>query len=307
MLDILTDADREVSAGRQRKAKEKHMQAPSSPSGSGMALRRLRQLVVVLAISWAVVLAIAFAARMTFPLELEWMEGGSLHHALRLLRGESLYGVPSVDFVPFLYTPLYPAVLAFLAKLGLPLGLLLGRVVSVVSVVAIACALWRLVAAENKPVPHRAAAVGLFFSGYVFCFRWYDIARADTMMFALLLWGLLLFRTARGGWRRPLIAGILVALAFWTKQTAAVLIFASGLGGVAVGLRGRIWVLTRYTLTVAVVVLGGLLIGDAMTDGWLWTYIYELHQSHAFNHERFEKKTWGMLLHAGPLVSLLAL
>ena len=262
---------------------------------------------MLLALSWALLLAVVVVARITFPLELEWMEGGSLHHALRLLRGEPLYSTPSVDFVPFLYTPLYPALLAFLAGIGLPLGLFLGRAVSVISGVAIACTLWRLVAAENKPVAHRAAAVGLFLGGYVLCFRWYDIARADTMMFALLLWGVSLIRTARSGWRRPLLAGVLVALAFWTKQTAAVLIIASGLGGVALGLRGRVWVLARYTLTVAIAVLGGLYVGDLVTDGWLWTYIYELHQSHAFNHERFEKKTWGMLLHAGPFVGALAL
>ena len=207
-----------------------HVHTPSSSPGSGSTLRRLRQLVVLLALSWALLLAVVVVARITFPLELEWMEGGSLHHALRLLRGEPLYGAPSVDFVPFLYTPLYPALLTFLAGIGLPLGLFLGRAVSVISGVAIACALWRLVAAENKPVAHRAAAVGLFLGGYVLCFRWYDIARADTMMFALLLWGVSLIRTARSGWRWPLLAGVLVALAFWTKQTAAVLIFASGLG-----------------------------------------------------------------------------
>ena len=293
------------------------MAAPSAEAGlpvgdgaPGVALGRLRRLVELLALLWGLLIAIVVICRITFPLELEWMEGGSLHHALRLVRGEAIYAAPSIDFVPFLYTPLYPGLLALLAGLGLPLGLFVGRAVSVAAIVAIASGLWHLVAAENKPRAHRAAAVGLFLAGYIVTFRWYDIARADSMMFALLLWGVVLARNARGrggAWRRPLAAGLLVALAFWTKQTAAVLIFASGLAVIASGLRGRLWALARYTVTVAVIVLGGLGLGIALTDGWLWTYIYELHQAHAFNHERFERKTWGMLLHAGPFLGLLAL
>ena len=285
--------------------------AASGPSVDvGVGVGRLRRVVELLALSWALLITIVVVSRITFPLELEWMEGGSLHHALRLVRGEAIYAAPSIDFVPFLYTPLYPGLLALLAGLGLPLGLVVGRAVSVAAIVAIAAGLWRLVAAENKPRAHRAAAVGLFLAGYIVTFRWYDIARADSMMFALLLWGVILARDAggRGGaWPRPLAAGLLVALAFWTKQTAAVLILASGLAVIASGLRGRLWGLARYTITVAVIVLGGLALGVALTDGWLWTYIFELHQAHAFNHERFERKTWGMLLHAGPFLGLLAL
>ena len=56
------------------------------------------------------VLARVFLARLSYPLDLEWMEGGVLTHALRLSRGQPLYAEPSVDFVSFLYTPLYPAV-----------------------------------------------------------------------------------------------------------------------------------------------------------------------------------------------------
>ena len=57
-----------------------------------------------------------FALRLGYPLDLEWMEGGVLTHALRLSKGQPLYAEPSVDFVSFLYTPLYPAVLAALSK-----------------------------------------------------------------------------------------------------------------------------------------------------------------------------------------------
>ena len=45
---------------------------------------------------------------------------------------------------------------------------------------------------------------------------------------------------------------------------------------------------------------GGVLLGQWLTDGWLWTWIYEMHQLHAFNEERFRSKTWGMFIHAAP-------
>src|SRR5512136_1903627 len=71
-----------------------------------------------------------FAARASFPLDLEWMEGGVLIHAQRIAHGQGIYVAPTVDFIPFLYTPLYPALLALLSFVA-PLGYLMGRLVSI--------------------------------------------------------------------------------------------------------------------------------------------------------------------------------
>jgi len=264
------------------------------------SVRLARQLVLVLSLLWLVVLMVVFSLRIGFPLELEWMEGGSLQHALRLQRGDVVYGPPSEEFVPFLYTPLYPTVLAILGYV-LPLGYTLGRAVSVLAFVAICGGLWRAVGREGRPRGHQAAAVGLFCAGYIFSFRWLDVARPDTLFVALLLWGLVLLRGSKGSHRQAVAAGVLVALAFWTKQTAAVFVVASALGALLVAPR-QLW---SYALAIAVVDGGGVLLGSALTDGWLWTYIYELHQSHPFNHERFATKTWGMFTHAAPFLVVL--
>jgi hypothetical protein len=261
-----------------------------------------RRVCVALAIAWIALLLVAFVLRIGFPLELEWMEGGVLHQAHRLQHGEPIYPPPSRDFVPFLYTPGYPAVLAGLGSL-FALDYALGRLVSIVSCVAIGWAVWRAVGREGKPRSHRAMAVGLFCSGYVFTFRWLDLARPDALYMALTLWGLVLLREAWGDHRKAVAAGVLIALGFWTKQTAATFIVASGVGALLVAPR-QLW---SYTLTVAVIDGGGVLLGNAVTDGWLWHYIYELHQQHAFNRERFTTKTWGMFLHAAPFVVLLAI
>lgn len=272
----------------------------SGEHGAGEAnapLMWTRRLAMGLSVLWAVVIAVVFIARLTFPLELEWMEGGALQQALRIQRGDPIYGPPSADFVPFLYTPLYPALLALLGWV-FPLDFVLGRLVSIASVVAICAALWQLVGQEGKPRAHQFIAVGLFLSGYVFCFRWLDLVRGDALFMALTLWALTVLREAWGDWRRALLAGALMGLAFWTKQTAFVFVVASGLAGLWVAPR-QLWV---YALTIAAIGLGGVVLGQQLSDGWMWTYIYELHQSHAFNWARFTNKTWGMFAHAAPLL-----
>jgi hypothetical protein len=266
----------------------------------GPMLTWLRRIVIGLCVLWALVLAVVFALRVGFPLELEWMEGGSLQQAYRMQQGLPVYGPPSPEFVPFLYPPLYPTLLAALGFV-FPLGYGLGRGVSILSVLATAVALWRIGRVEDKPIAHRAIAVGLLLSGYVFTFRWLDLARGDALFLALLLWGLLLLRESEGSWRRAVLAGTLVALAFWTKQTAAVFVLASGIAGLLIAPR-QIW---AYAGTIAVIDGGGVLLGQWLTDGWLWTWIYEMHQLHAFNTERFRSKTWGMFIHAAPALAML--
>jgi hypothetical protein len=271
-----------------------------APPRLARLLPRMRSVVEALAVMWMLVIAVVFALRVGFPLELEWMEGGTLHQAWRIQRGLPVYGPPSPDFVPFLYTPLYPALLALLGKV-FPLGYGLARVVSILSVVAIGLGLWRLCAIENKPRAHRLFAIGLFLSGYVFGFRWLDVGRGDALFLALLIWALTVLRESEGSVRKAALAGLLMALAFWTKQTAAVFVLASGVAALLVAPRQFL----AYAGTIALVAGGGVVIGQWLTEQWLWTWIYETHQTHAFNEERFRSKTWGMFIHAAPALVVL--
>ena len=42
-----------------------------------------------------------------YPFALEWMEGGSVDHVRRILAGRPIYIEPTLEFAPFIYTPLY--------------------------------------------------------------------------------------------------------------------------------------------------------------------------------------------------------
>lgn len=230
-----------------------------------------------------------------YDLDLEWMESGALHQAHRILNGASAYPKPSSTFVPHLYTPGYSWVLAALGHL-FPLDFGLARCVSIASVLATAFALFRITRREGRPVHYGLVATAVYLSSFRFCYRWMDLARADALMVALVLWGLYFLRN---GWREPrnvILAGVLMSAAYWVKQSAFTIIVGSGVAAMWVAPR-LVWL---YVLTVGV--LGGLgtLIYNWASDGWLWYYIFELHQSHRFNVVRLRQKTWGMILHTWP-------
>jgi hypothetical protein len=227
-----------------------------------------------------------FAGRATFPLDLEWMEGGVLLHAQRIAQGKGIYVAPSLDFIPFLYTPLYPALLAALSFI-LPLGYLLGRLVSIL---AFAVALALIVITSMGETQGRgrkvlAALVGISGAGaiaasFTFTGYFYDLVRADSLLLALQ--ALALWLALRGqGWKSAASAGLLIALGFFTKQTATILGIGLGLGMLVANVRRGL----VYGLAAAATLAAGIGLLVKTSGGWFWTYIFKLHQSHAFRKE----------------------
>ncbi len=230
-----------------------------------------------------------FAGRLTFPLDLEWMEGGMLLHARRLAEGQSIYVPPSVDFIPYLYTPLYPAVIAGLSKI-VPLGYTLGRSVSVAAFAGmlglVLYAAGRQTAGAGRLARWTSLATGIAAAGTVAASfsltgAFYDLVRSDSLLTLLEALALLLAFVGRGH-ATAALAGVAIALAFFTKQTAAILGVGIGLGMIFANLRrGAIY---GITATAVLAVIGGVLYKTS--GGWFWTYIYKLHQSHGFDRAR---------------------
>jgi hypothetical protein len=227
-----------------------------------------------------------FLDRAGFPLDLEWMEGGMLMHAYRLARGQTVYVAPSVDFIPFFYTPLYPALVALLSKL-FGLGYVLGRVVSLLafsgSLVLLALAAVRQARGADPAARAAAALVGLaaagaVAAGYVMSGAFYDLARSDSLLLFLQA-AALYVATERDGRRSAAAAGVLIALAFFTKQTAAIVGIAIGAGLLVTSWRRGL----VYGVAAAATLGAGLWLLNATSDGWFWKYIFEGHQSHGFS------------------------
>ncbi len=227
-----------------------------------------------------------FAARATFPLDLEWMEGGMLLHAQRIAQGKGIYVAPSLDFIPFLYTPLYPALLAVLSFI-LPLGYLLGRLVSIASFAgALGLVVWASMG-ETRDRGRRILAVlagiggaGAIAASFAFTGYFYDLVRSDSLL--LFLEALALCLALRGrGLGSAALAGLVIALGFFAKQTATFLGIGLGLGLLATNVRRGL----VYGVTAAAALAAGIGLLVKTSGGWFWTYIFKLHQSHAFRKE----------------------
>ena len=184
----------------------------------------------------------AIGGRFLYPYDLEWMEGGLLQHAQRIADGEGIYGPPSVDFIPYLYTPLYPGLLGVLGSM-FGLSYQLGRALSILSLFGIGALTVSILmggARQAQPAVRAAAlcgallALGLFAASYPYVEGWYDLVRADTFFLFLITAGIsVAHRTANTGTGfeghgRTAAAAAILALAFFTKQTGILFVAAAG-------------------------------------------------------------------------------
>jgi hypothetical protein len=279
------------------------------PVWAGQAKRTLSSYLpflpfIVLSAAAFVVLARVFVLRLGYPLDLEWMEGGILTHALRLGRGQPIYAEPSVDFVSFLYTPLYPAVLCALSKI-FGLSYVLGRAVSIL---AFSGALVFLVAAvrgiarqfESEELPALATTAGLLGAAAVclafpFCGAFYDLVRCDSLWLFFVSAGLYCCSPGRS-MTRIVVGALLLVLGFFTKQTAAPFMVAAAASvALTSGItRGLVFSAVAFGSTTT-----AILVGQYLTDGWLWIYIYRLHQGHETLRERIWPETPRVLFDYG--------
>ena len=103
------------------------------------------------------------AARVRYPIALEWMEDGAILEAHRLLHGLPIYGPPSQHFVPYPYPPLHVVVMAALGS-AFGLDYATGRVVSLAGL-AVTGGLTAAVAARGASSRASAAALILAVAG----------------------------------------------------------------------------------------------------------------------------------------------
>jgi 4-amino-4-deoxy-L-arabinose transferase-like glycosyltransferase len=211
----------------------------------------------------------AVAGRLTYPFELEWMEGEMAVHVMRLLRGEPLYGEPTIAFVPFGYPPLYYYVALLLAWLAGP-GLLPLRLVSIAATVVTMLTIGAIVRRESGWVAAIASSAA-FAGAYAASDAWFDLGRVDALYVAFLA---LSYRAAvraaaPSGW---IGAGALAALAFLTKQPALIAFAPFVAYLIFTDRRAALWWVGSFVL-LAGSVTAALWI---LSDGWYWYYVFDL-------------------------------
>ena len=255
---------------------------------------------IALSIAAVVLLWQTVWPRLSYPYDLEWMEGGMLVHVWRLREGLPLYTPPSADWIPFLYPPLYPWLLSLLG----PPDYALARALSLIFADLIGVAASVAVRRDGGSWGLSVAVAGIFWLGYDDVGAFYDLARNDTLALALAAWAMVVGRT--GTRKAVVLAGLLLAGSFAAKHTYALL-------GVPMLLwlwrwRGRTRAL-EFAVASAGPALAWVLGLQVASDGHFLTYLLAVPGSHPLVGKRAwplaEQELWGALrgLNAAALVA----
>jgi hypothetical protein len=208
--------------------------------------------------------------RIAYPYELEWMEGSVVDHVARVLAGQKLYVSPTIEFIPFQYTPLYFYLSAAVSKIVGP-GFLPLRLVSFLSSIGCFSIIYIIVRRMTQDTFSAFLSCSLFAAAFKATGSWLDIARCDSLFLFLLLAGIYVLRFKTSSlWH--VSAGLLISLSFLTKQTALVVSPFLFVYSFVTYSRRSLW----FIGTTIVVMVGSTLFLDLIHDGWYSYYVFDL-------------------------------
>ncbi|KYG06023.1 hypothetical protein BE21_37180 [Sorangium cellulosum] len=209
-----------------------------------------------------------------FPFEIEWMEGGLVDEIRRALAGQKLYVKPTVEYVPFLYAPLYFYVAAAFSKV-LGVGFFSARLVSYLASIAGIALIARIVHRETGGKHAALLAAGVYAATYPLSAGFFDIARVDSLFVLLLLAALYVARFGRS-MGSAVGAAALFTLALLTKQSASVIFVPVAAYLVLAGWRRGL----VFAASGAAMMVGSVVVLDRIHDGWFWWFVFWLPRQH---------------------------
>ncbi|WP_437613575.1 glycosyltransferase family 39 protein [Sorangium sp. So ce834] len=209
-----------------------------------------------------------------FPFEIEWMEGGLVDEVRRVLAGQKLYVKPTVEYVPFLYAPLYFYVAAAFSKV-LGVGFFSARLVSYLASIAGIALIARIVHRETGGKHVALLAAGVYAAAYPLSAGFFDIARVDSLFVLLLLAALYVARFGRST-SSAVAAAALFTLALLTKQSASVIFVPVAAYLVLTEWRRGL----VFAASGAAMMVGSVVVLDRIHDGWFWWFVFWLPRQH---------------------------
>ena len=243
---------------------------------SSTALRSLRLALYAASGLMLLLFLVTALRRLHYPFDLEWVEDGNLQELARVVHHQPLYVAPSIEYVPYLYAPLFFWLGALLAK-GMGLGFAAMRMLSILSTLGLLGGLFTFVYLEfpesglskepKRKVPRLLAstlAVGLFLCAYPVASSFFDFGRVDMLCLCFAMFALL---AGRRGY--PVLAAVLWVCSFQTKQ-----------GVLPVALLALCFEWQRPRRIAAGLATFALLAGASVawlnhsSDGWYWRYVF---------------------------------
>jgi hypothetical protein len=161
---------------------------------------------------------------LTFPLNLDLMEGTVLQHVQRAAAGQPIYPEPTPDYVPLAYNPLfYVLALPFSWILGLKLSTL--RLLGILGYLGSGVVIYRVVRQHTTSAWWGIMAAGLFAAAYSVMDVYLDTAHSDSWLVCSALLGSYAIALNRSRFW-DMVGVVLLVSSFWFKQHGA--LFAIG-------------------------------------------------------------------------------
>ena len=245
------------------------MEKPSAPANSKL-VSLLNYALFAFAVGYLIIYFWMAYYRLRYPFELEWIEGGIVDQVQRLIHAQSMYVAPGINYVPFLYPPVY-FYFSAAATLLLGGGFFPLRLVSFSASLVSFSVIFLIVYKETKNARVAIISTGVFAAAFRVTGAWLDIARVDSLFLAFWLLFIYFVRDTRS-LRNSLLAGLFAALAYLTKQTALIACLP-----VLVFLFWRNWKFALASLGAA-----GLIVGltsvffNLASAGWYGYYVFGL-------------------------------
>lgn len=239
-------------------------------SGSKVLNRLLSISVVCLCVAFFAAFLYVVLNRLFFPYDLEWIEGGVADHVYRVVHGLPLYCEPTLEYTPFVYTPLY-YYLSALLSLVTGMGFVPLRLLSITCTMISFYIAGRFVYNETHSWFSTVVTIGLFAASYSMTACWFDVGRVDNLMLMFLL-GAVYFIRYHETYKGIIVSGVLFVLAFLSKQQIT-FAFASMLVFLVIqDWKKSLVLLVTFVTSLIVIVL----LLDAIYDGWFSFYVFTL-------------------------------
>ncbi len=243
----------------------------------GQVIVTLKYILLACGLTALVAYIVTASIRVAYPFELEWMEGGMVTHVLRILEGMPLYAEPSLDFTPYVYTPLY-SYISVPATIIIGEGFLPLRLISFAASLLSFFMIFALIFRETGNRYSGIIGAGLFAATYEIGGAWFEIARPDTLRLLFFLLSIYFLRKKATA-ASLILAGTAASLAFWTKQTSLFIIFFMAVYTIYNCRAKSLY----FICSAAIFIGGGSILANFITEGWYSYYVFFLPGAHSIN------------------------